>query len=210
MIEILVVDDHSVVREGLKKIAAQTSDIVVTGEATNGQEALDEALQNHYDVVVLDISMPGKSGLQTLKELKERRPDLPVLVLSIYPEEQYALPVLKAGASGYISKNCPQDELVRALQKVALGGKYVSSSLAEEVALDFETGMARTLRESLSNREFQVMCMLASGETVKEIAGELLLSVKTISTYRSRILRKMNLKNNAELTLYAVRHQLIL
>ncbi len=165
--------------------------------------------KNDYDVILLDISMPGRSGLDVLKELKGQKPKLSVLVLSIHPEEQYAVRVLKAGASGYLTKESAQDELISAIQKVSTGRKYISASLAERLALDLEMDAERPLHESLSDREYQVMCMIASGKTVKKIAEELFLSVKTVSTYRARLLDKMRMKSNAELIHYAIKCRLV-
>ena len=209
MIRILVADDHAIVREGLKQIVAETSDIAVADEASNGQEVLNKVWKHDYDVVLLDISMPGRGGLDILKELKSKSPDLPVLILTMHPEAQYAVRVLKAGASGYLTKESLPDELVRAIQIVSLGKKYVSSSLAERLAFDLERDTEKPLHETLSDREYQVMCMIASGKTVTDIAEELSLSVKTISTYRSRILEKTNMANNAELTHYALQNRLV-
>jgi len=209
MINILIADDHTIVRKGLKQILAETQDMVVTGEASNGFEVMEKVKNNHYDVLLLDISMPGKSGLDILRELKTESPKLPVLVLSMYPEEQYAVRVLRAGASGYLTKESAPDELVVALRKVAQGKKYVSPSLAEKLAVDLEVDASKPVHEMLSDREYQVLCMIASGKTVGEIAEKLSLSAKTISTYRARILEKMNMKNNAELTHYAIQSKLV-
>jgi len=210
MIKILVADDHAIVREGLKQILADIPDIVVADEASSGQEVLKKASEHDYDLVLLDITMPDISGLDILKELKSKRPEFHILVLSIHPEEQYAVRALRAGASGYLTKESAPDELITAIRKTSLGGKYISSSLAEKLAFDLETGGAeKPLHQALSDREYQVMCMIASGKTVKEIAEELLLSIKTISTYRSRVLQKMQLKNNAELTRYAILNRLV-
>jgi len=209
MIRILVADDHAIVREGLKKILAQTSDMVVTDEASNGQEVLDKVWENDYNVVLLDISMPGRNGLDILKQIRSERPELAVLVLSMHPEEQYAVRVLRAGASGYLTKASASDELIAAIRKVSLGRKYVTSSLAEKLAFDLEMDAEKLLHETLSDREYQVMCMIARGKTVREIAQELSLSGKTISTYRSRILEKMKMKNNAQLTHYAIQNRLV-
>jgi len=209
MIKILVADDHVIVRQGLKQIVADTHDIVVAGEASDGHEVLGQVLKNDYDVVLLDITMPGRSGVDILKELKSRKPDLPVLVLSVHPEEQYAVRLLKAGAAGYLPKECVSEELIAAIRKVSLGGKYVSPYMAEKLAFDLETGAEKLPHQALSDREYQVMCMIASGKTVKEIAEELLLSTKTISTYRTRILLKMRMKNNAELIRYAIENRLL-
>jgi len=209
MIKILIADDHAIVREGLKQILAETPDMVVADEASNGQEVLNKVWEKEYDVVVLDISMPGISGLDILKQLKSQRPKLPVLVLSMHPEEQYAVRVLRAGASGYLTKQSVPDELIMAIRKVSLGRKYVSSFLAEKLASDLGIETEKLSHETLSDREYQVMCMIASGKTVKEVADELFLSVKTISTYRSRILEKMKMKSNAELTHYVIKNKLV-
>lgn len=209
MIKILVADDHAIVREGLKQILVETSDIVVAGEASDGNQALNQVRKGDYDLVLLDIAMPGMSGLEVLKQLKSERPDLPVLMLSMYPEEQYAVRTLKAGASGYLTKESAPDELIAAIRKVCMGGKYVTSSLAENLAFYLEMDSDRPAHELLSDREYQVMLMIGSGKRVKEIADELSLSVKTISTNRSRALRKMGMKTNAELTYYAIKHGLV-
>ncbi len=209
MINILIADDHTIVRKGLKQILAETPDMVVADEASNGFEVMEKIRKNHFDVLLLDISMPGKSGLDILKELKAESPKLPVLVLSMYPEEQYAIRVLRAGAAGYLTKESAPDELVVAMRKVAQGKKYVSPSLAEKLALDLEMDTTKPLHETLSDREYQVLCMIASGKTVGEIAEGLSLSAKTVSTYRARILEKMNMKNNSELTHYAIQNKLV-
>jgi DNA-binding NarL/FixJ family response regulator len=209
MIKILIADDHPVVRKGLKEIIEDNSDMVVAGEASNGQEVLEEALKKEFDVVVLDISMPGRSGLEVLKQLKRERPELSVLILSMHPEEHYAVRVLKAGASGYLTKESVPDELIKAIRRISTGRKYVSSTLAEKLAFDLENRAEKILHEKLSDREYEVMCMIGSGKTLKEIAEALCLSVKTISTYRSRILEKMKMKNNAELIHYAIKHNLV-
>jgi DNA-binding NarL/FixJ family response regulator len=206
---ILDADDHAVVRAGIKQLIADYPDIIVAGEAGNGQEVLDNVSKNQYDVVLLDISMPSITGLDILKELKSRKPSLPVLILTIHPEEQYAVRVFRAGASGYLTKGCSPDELITALDRVSRGGKYISPSLAERLALNLITDIDKLPHESLSDREYQVMCMLASGKTVKEIATELLLSIKTVATYRSRILYKMKFKNTVELTRYAILNDLL-
>lgn len=209
MIKILIADDHAIVRRGLKQILAETPDMVVAGEAHNGQELLDKVRDHQWDVVVLDISMPGRGGLDTLKQLKSERPKLPVLMLTIHPEDQYAVRVLRAGASGYLTKESAPDHLVEAIRKVARGGKYISPHLAEKLAFNLESLSEKPLHEALSDREFQVLRFIASGKTVKEIGEELSLSVKTISTYRTRILEKMKMRNNAELTHYAIQQKLV-
>lgn len=209
MINILIADDHAVVREGLKQIISERPDMKVTAEASSSYEVLELIDKNSFDVVVLDIAMPGRGGLEVLREIKHRRPRLPVLILSMYPEEQYAVRVLKAGASGYMTKESAPHELINAISLVSKGKKYISPSLAERLALDLGISTDKPLHDSLSDREFQVMCMIASGKTLKEIAEQLSLSIKTISTYRSRILQKMNMKSNAELTHYAIKNHLV-
>lgn len=209
MLKILIADDHPVVRRGLKQIIADNPDMAVVDEATNGWEVLNKVRASDYNVVLLDIAMPGKDGLDVLTQLKQEKPRLPVLMLSMYPEEQFAVRALRAGASGYLTKESAPDELVGAIRKVSAGGKYVSSALAEKLALDLQTGGKQPLHETLSDREYRVMCLIASGKTVTEIARELSLSVKTISTYRRRILDKMNMKNNAELTHYTMSRRLV-
>ncbi|MCB0404038.1 MAG: response regulator transcription factor [Bdellovibrionales bacterium] len=208
MINIAVADDHAIVREGFKQILS-ASDIHVTGEAETGQGLLDLVSKHDYDMVVLDISLPDRSGLDVLKELKKTHPQLPVLVLTMHAEEQYALRVFKAGASGYLTKDSAPSLLVTAIEKVTSGGKYVSHSLAEKLVLDIGEHGARPLHETLSDREFQVLTNLASGKTAGQIATELGLSVKTVSTYRTRILEKMHLRNNAELIHYAIQNKLV-
>jgi len=209
MIKILVADDHAIVREGLKQIVADSPDVVVAGEAVDGREVLEQVQKEHWDLILLDLSMPGRSGIDTLKDLKIEKPKLPVLVLSMYPEEQYAIRALKAGAAGYLTKESAPEELIEAIRKVSQGSKYISASLAESLASHVERNSDKPAHETLSDREYQVMLMIASGKTVTEIANELSLSVKTISTNRVRALRKMGMKNNAEFTYYAIKHGLV-
>jgi len=209
MINILIADDHPIVRQGLRQILSDIPDMKVAGEAVNGQEALDQVRAGGWDVLVLDITMPDRSGFDILKELKHERPDLPVLVLSIHAEEQFAVRVLKAGASGYLTKENAPTELIKAIRKVVSGGKYISRSLAESLAIGLDTASEQPRHETLSDREFQVMQMMASGKTLADIAEELSLSTKTVSTYRSRLLEKMNLKTNAEIIRYAIENGLI-
>jgi two-component system invasion response regulator UvrY len=209
MIRILIADDHAVVREGLKQILSGTRDLIVADEASNATEVMEKIHKNHFDVLILDISMPGRSGLDILKEIKEQKPKLQVLVLSMYPEEQYAVRVLKAGAAGYLTKESAPSKLITAIRHISYGRKYVNAMLAEKIAFDLQEESKKPLHENLSNREFQVFRMIISGKTVKEIAQILSLSDKTISTYRSRILEKMGMKNNIELTRYAVEQRLI-
>ncbi len=209
MINILIADDYPVVRKGLKQILSDYSDMVVAGEARDGNEVLNMTREIGYDVVLLDISMPGSGGLEVLKQLKSEQPHLPVLILSMHPEEQYAVRALRAGASGYLTKNSAPQELIKAIRKVIEGGKYVSPTLAEKLACELESDKKSILHERLSDREYQVMCMIASGKSIKDIADELALSVKTISTFRTRILIKMAMKNNAEITYYAIKENLV-
>jgi DNA-binding NarL/FixJ family response regulator len=209
MIRILVADDHTVVRQGVKQILAEVEDMTVKDEASNGVEAFKKITEQEFDVVLLDISMPGRSGLEVLEDIKAQYPKLPVLILSMHPEEQYAVRALKAGAAGYLTKASAPQELIVAIRKVAGGGKYVTASLAEKLADELEIDTKKMPHERLSNREHQIMLMLAGGKSVSDIAQELCLSVKTISTYRTRIMSKMGMKKNAELTLYAVHNKLI-
>ena len=207
-IKVLLADDHAVFREGLKLILSETPDIVATGDADNGHAVLEAVRKTSYDVVVLDVSMPGKSGLDTLKQLRAEYPKLPVLVLSMYPEDRIAVRFLQAGASGYVTKGSASDQLVKAIQTVHLGEKFISSKLAQMLAHKFLYS-ERPPHELLSDREYQVLCMIGTGKTVSEIAEELILSVKTISTHRTHILKKLNLKNSAQLIRYALENKLI-
>lgn len=209
MIKVLIVDDHTIVREGLRQILEETPDIVVAGEASSAQEVMDKVWNRSFDLVLLDISLPGRSGLDVLKQLKSIKPDLPILILSMHPEEQYAVRSLRAKASGYLTKESASDELIKAIRKVSKGRKYITSSLAEKLAFELEDSSGGSSHEKLSDREFQVMCMIASGKRVKEIADALSLSVKTISTYRTRILKKMNMRNNSQLIHYAIKSGLV-
>lgn len=209
MIKVCVVDDHAVVREGLKRIIAENPGMAVTSEAGDGAEALKVIQSEPCDVVLLDITMPNKNGLDVLKQIHAETPRLPVLVLSMHAEDQYAVRVLRAGASGYLTKESAPAKLVQAIRKVVRGGKYVSTTLAEKLVFDLDSRSAKAPHEVLSDREYQVLCMIASGKTVTIIAEELALSVKTVSTYRVRILEKLNMKNNAELTRYAIKEGLV-
>jgi DNA-binding NarL/FixJ family response regulator len=209
LIRVLIADDHPVVRRGLRRILEDEADIEVTGEARNSQEALDLISRKRIDVVILDIEMPGRSGLDVLKDLKQYRSKLPVLVLSIHPEEQFAVRVLRAGAVGYLSKESAPEELVRAVRRVYGGGRYISTAVAERLASEVSLGSEKAPHETLSNREFEVLQMIASGKTVSQIAKELSFSIKTISTYRARILTKMRMKTNAELTHYAIENKIV-
>jgi len=209
MIKVLIADDHTIVREGLRRIIKDTPDMIVAGEAGSAQEVISKLYDGDYDLVLLDISFPGRNGLDILKQLKCIKPNLPVLVLSMHPEEQYAIRALKAGASGYLTKGSASDELIDAIRKVAKGRKYITPSLAEKLASELEADIDRPLHETLTDREYQVLCMIASGKRAKEIGEELSLSVKTIDTYHARILRKMKMKNNAQLIRYAIKNALV-
>jgi two-component system invasion response regulator UvrY len=207
--DILIVDDHPVVRKGLKQILEAEFDPANIGEAEDSRQALELVRSQPWDVVILDISIPPRSGLDILGEIKAERPKLPVLILSIHPEDQYAVRALRAGASGYLTKECAPKELVNAVGMILKGGKYISSSLAEKLADRLSPDAQLPLHERLSDREFQVLCLIASGKTTSEIAAELFLSVKTIGTFRARILEKMGMKSNAELARYAIKNGLI-
>ena len=209
MLRILIADDHTLFRKGLQHILSEYPDPVVTDEASNGQEVLDKIWHNDYDMVLLDITMPGMTGLEALKQLKNDRPKLPVLVLSMHPEEQYAVRVIRAGASGYLRKESAPDELITAIQRISAGRKYITSSLAERLADDVEPAAGKPLHDTLSDREFEVFRMIAEGKTITQIAEALFLNARTISTYRSRILEKMQMKTNAELIHYAIKHQIL-
>lgn len=209
MIRTLVADDHPVVRAGLKQILVSASDILVVGESADGMNLLAQIRETRCDVVLLDITLPGRNGLEILREVKREYPRLAVLILSIHPEDQYALRALKAGAAGYLTKESAPDQLVEAVRKVARGGKYLSPAVAELLADDLETDSDKPLHETLSDREYQVLCLIAAGRKAKDIAQTLALSVKTVSTYRARILAKMRIETNVGLTHYALRHGLI-
>lgn len=206
--QILVADDHAIFREGLKQVIGMTVDMTVVDEAVNSQELLNKIHSREYDMLILDISMPGRNGLDALVEVKNTRPKLPVLVMSMHPEEQYALRAFKSGASGYLTKGSPTHELIEALQKLSLGKKYVSAALAETLVSGLHDNK-KDLLNTLSNREYQVLSMIGSGKTVGKIADELSLSVKTVSTYRAHILTKFNMHNNAELTRFVIENSLL-
>jgi two-component system invasion response regulator UvrY len=209
LIQVLVADDHPLLRSGLIHVLQQEPDFSLPGEAENSDQLLEQLEKRNWDVVVLDIGMPGRNGLETLSEIRKRRPGLPVLILSMHSEEQYAIRAIKAGASGYLTKNNAATELVHAIRRILTGKKYVSPALAEVLAHLIESGAERPLHEVLSDREYHVVCAIASGKSVSEIAAATSLSVKTISTYRARALEKMNMHSNAELTRYAIRNGLV-
>jgi DNA-binding NarL/FixJ family response regulator len=208
MIKVIIVDDHPVVRRGLKQILQEESDVKVVGEAENAQEAFKIIRRTDCNAVVLDISLPGASGVEILKQLKYEYKKLPVLILSVHPEEQYAVRVMKAGASGYLTKESAPEELVKAIRKIISGGKYISSSLAERLITDIDA-YGKPRHEKLSDRELEIMRMIAQGKAIKKIAEELCLSENTVSTYRTRILKKMNMTTNAEIFGYASKNKLI-
>jgi len=204
MINVFITDDHSLIREGLKKLFKDEMDIKVAGEAGNAKDTLEFVLKNNLDILVLDINLPDKSGLDLLKELKDFKPELRVLILSMHPEDRFAMRVLRAGAYGYVTKESAGEELVKAVRKIYNGGKYVSAALAEKLVIEIQSGSDKPVHEMLSDREFQVFQMIAAGKTLAEIADSLSLAVTTISTYRARILEKLNLHSNAELIHYAI------
>jgi DNA-binding NarL/FixJ family response regulator len=209
VLRILITDDHAVVRRGLEQVLEEEFDKVVFGEAQNTREMIEHLQKKTWDVVILDITLPGRSGLEVLEELKLTHPNLPVLVLSMHPEDQYGIRVLKSGASGYMTKESAPDEIVMAIKKILRGGKYVSPALAERLASNLGVDREKPLHEALSDREYEVMVMICAGKLLKEIAQKLDLSIKTVSTYRSRILKKMKMENNAELIRYAIKNQLV-
>ncbi len=207
-IRVLIADDHAIVRQGLRLILLDTPDMVVAGEAANGVEAMHMVRKGGWDVVLMDVTMPERNGIDTLKLLKKEYPKLPVIILSMHPEEHYAVRALKAGASGYLTKQSAPDQLVTAIRQVAGGKKYVSAAVAEQLANAIGEDTDKLPHEKLSDREYQTLCLIASGRGLSQIAEELNLSVKTVSVYRARLLEKMQLKNNAELTHYGVKHGL--
>ena len=209
MIKILIADDHAIVREGLKQIVAEESDMKVTGEAANANELFELLDKDSWEIVVLDINMPGKSGLEALKEMKTRNIKVPVLILSMFSEDQYGLRAIKAGAAGYLKKVSAPTELVSAIRKIVGGGKYISPTLAEKLADSVDVNNKKALHQNLSDREYQIMCFISLGKSAEEIAEELAISIHTVYSYRNRILEKMHLKSNVELTQYAIQNKLI-
>lgn len=209
MIRVLIADDHTILREGLKQILADSADLKVTGEAENGFEVLKHVREQDFDVVVLDMSMPGKSGIELIKQIKSEKPRLPILILSMHKEDLYAVRTLKAGASGYLSKDIASTQLVNAIRKVAAGGVFISPEVAEKLAFGLRQSSDAPSHSQLSDREYQIFLMLVYGKAITEIADELNLSVKTVSTHKSRIMEKMHLDNLSGLIKYAIRHRLI-
>ncbi len=209
MIKVFIVDDHEIIREGLKKILKEESDLIVVGEAQNGEELLAKINDIDCDIMLLDMNMPGRNGLDLLGDIKNLRPKIHILVLSIHPEDKFALRTLKSGASGYLCKDTALDELVVAIRKVHTKGRYLSNTLAEQLAFDFMPEKDSLPHEQLSNREQEIMVMLASGKKVKDIAADLRLSISTVFTYRVRIFEKLKIKSNVELTHYAITNKLV-
>lgn len=209
MMKVLIADDHLVVRKGLKGIVETMDEVSIVDEAKDGHEALARIEEGGYDIVILDITMPGPTGLDILRMMKYKNQKARILILSVHPQEQYAIRALRLGASGYLSKSSAYEELALAIKKISAGGKYVSSDLAEQYIFHKKGDPDKALHERLSDREFQIMCMIAQGKSVLEIARELLLSDKTVSTHRTHILEKMGMKKNADLMLYAIRNSLI-
>lgn len=208
MIRIITVDDHAVVRHGLKQIIEEEPDMKVVGEAGNGRDAISVIRQTASDIVILDITLPEMSGIEVLHHLRRELPDIPVLIMSMHEEEQYALRVLKSGASGYLQKDTIPEEMIKAIRKIIAGGKYISPSFSETL-IPGQKLSEKPLHENLSDREFQIMCMIAHGKALKDIGEALCISGKTVSTYRTRILEKMGMKTNADIVGYALKHKLI-
>ena len=208
-VRVLVVDDHAIIRKGITQLLRDTDDLEVVAEAQNGVEALQLIRDNPYDVVLLDISMPGEHGIDVLARIKEIKPDLPVLMLSMYPEDQYAIRSLKAGASGYVNKQDALNQMVLAIRQVSSGRKYISSDLAVQLAEHLTQHSQELPHQNLSNREYQTLCLIASGKKLSEIAENMMLSAKTVSVYRARLLEKMKMRTNAELIHYAITHNLV-
>jgi len=209
MIRVLIVDDHTITRAGLRRILSDSVQSIIVGEAANGAEAMELVMSREWDIVMLDIGLPDRSGLEVLKSIKKARSALPVLVLSMYPVNQYALRVLRAGGAGYLTKESAPDQLLEAVQKVTAGMRYITPEVAECIAQDWHHNPVQAMHETLSDREFEVMRLIASGRSVGDIAKDLSLSVKTVSTYRARVMQKLRLRHNAELTHYAVTNKLI-
>jgi two-component system, NarL family, invasion response regulator UvrY len=209
MTRALIVDDHTITRAGLRRILSDTAQSILVGEAANAAEAMELVMSEQWDIVMLDISLPDRSGLEVLKAIKKARPALPVLVLSMYPVDQYALRVLRAGGAGYLTKESAPDQLLEAVRRITSGMRYITPEVAECIAQDWNRNPVQSVHETLSDREFEVMRLIASGKSVGDIAKDLALSVKTVSTYRTRVLQKLHLRHNAELTHYAVINNLI-
>jgi len=210
LIKILIVDDHAVVRKGIKQILSDEHDISVLKEASSADELMEMLYEDDWDIIILDITLPGKNGLDTLIEIKQRKPELKVLILTMHPEEEIAIRALKTGASGFLNKDSVPGELIKAIRKILSGGKYISSSLGEKLALMLDRDITAAPHEMLSGREYEILCLIASGNSLTDIAKDLSISIKTVSTYKTRIQDKMNLKSNVELTHYAIKHKLVI
>lgn len=210
MIKVFIADDHAVVRRGIKQILSEESDISVIGEASDSNEIMSQLYDHEWDVLVLDLTMPGKNGLDALIEIKQRKPNLKVLILTIYTEEEIAVRALKTGASGFLSKDSVPGELIKAIRKVYSGGRYISSSLAESIVFPLDKFSSSLPHNTLSEREFQILCLIASGNSLSQIAEYLSINIKTVSTYRFRILEKMKMSSNVELTHYAIKNKLVI
>ncbi|MCL6495288.1 MAG: response regulator transcription factor [Ignavibacterium sp.] len=208
-IKILIADDHAIVREGLKQVVAEEKDMIVAGEAENAETIMNLLEKEKWSIVILDINMPGRNGLEILKDIKQLYPDLPVLILSMFSEEQYGIRAIKAGASGYLKKVSAPDELVKAIRKIVNGGKYITETLADKLADTLGQIKNELPHEKLSDREFEIMCSIAQGKSAEEIADELAISINTFYTYRNRILEKLSMKSNVEITQYVIRNKLI-
>lgn len=209
MLRILIGDDHAIIRKGLTQILREAYPSALIAEAHDAEEVIKQTVGGEWDVIICDLSMPGRSGLDVVQHVKQNFPQLPVLILSIHPEEQYAVRALRAGAAGYLSKDAATDELVKAVQRVLQGRKYVSSAIAEKIAADLHNDSSKPLHETLSDREFDVLKLIAQGKSVSEIAQQLSLGVTTVSTYRARILSKLNMKTNADLVRYSIEHNIL-
>lgn len=208
--KILIADDHWVVRRGVKELLSGYPEIELIGEASNGEEIIQQLYADNWDILILDLSMPDASGLDVLIQVKQRKPDVKVLILTMNQEDEVAIRAIKTGASGYLTKDSVPEELIKAVRKINSGGRYISSELAETIAFTLEKNTEKQPHEFLSDREFQVLCLIASGNSLKQIGENLCINVKTVSTYRSRILEKLNMKSNVELTHYAIKHRLVL
>jgi two-component system, NarL family, invasion response regulator UvrY len=208
--KVLIADDHWIVRKGLKEVLAEISTTDEIGEAANGTEVMEQLFSSEWDIIILDLSLPDKNGLDVLLEIKQRKPDQKVLILTMNQEDEIALRALKTGASGYLTKESVPEELINAINKIYNGGRYVSHKIAETIALSMEKYQGKAPHEALSDREFQVLCLIASGNSLKEISRDLCLSVKTVSTYRTRILEKLQLSSNVDMTHYAIKHRIII
>ncbi|ROL59439.1 DNA-binding response regulator [Bacteroidetes/Chlorobi group bacterium ChocPot_Mid] len=210
MMKIAIADDHAIVRKGLKLILETEFGDVTLDESSSGDELIDLVRHNNYDLIILDISMPGKDVLDTLKDLKDLKPNIPILIFSMNPEKAYAVRMLKSGASGYINKDCSHEELIEAIKKVISGRGYISSTLSELLASEIREGSEKPIHQTLTDREFQIFCMIASGNSLDEIAEKLFLSKNTISNHRNNIMKKLKLKNNAEITAYAMKNEIVI